>query len=57
MLPVCLHLCIPLFTLQPDQLTLEDSVVVCRYISNPLLIDGLIAFHGLVIIKGMSDNR
>jgi len=48
--------------LQPDQLPLEDTVVVCRYISNPLLIDGLKSFRGILIsfmhyFGGMCYNR
>ena len=26
--------------LQPDQIPLDENIIVCRYISNPLLIDG-----------------
>ena len=25
---------------QPNQINLEEQVVVCKYISNPLLVDG-----------------
>ena len=29
-----------LFLFQPDQIPLDENVIVCKYIPNPLLIDG-----------------
>ena len=26
--------------LQPDQIPLDENIIVCRYLANPLLIDG-----------------
>lgn len=29
-----------LLDFQPDQIPLDENIIVCRYLSNPLLIDG-----------------
>lgn len=36
----CLWPCAALFRLQPNQISMDENILVSRYINNPLLIDG-----------------
>ena len=50
-----------LFLLQPEQVPLDETLIVSRYIPNPLLIDGKSDFNSLIIlftgIKFMIDRQ